>query len=506
MKYLYSLLVLLLPSLAIADCPESENYSIHSLTQSGFGITSPNCRYQLQVNITGDGAYYLFVGYQSGSFIHNGDETIFNKIPKAEFDDDPYLRGFYRGYMSGELITDIHAAYNQPSPNGTIDLLSYEGDDFLACEDPPPQPGVAISMDELLPWIKFVCVLLGVIAFASSFRVGQAAWDLILRAKNERNMWIILFLVVSPSVASAQYGVCEKRLLYTGHTISYYNGAATKRVNLDITFSDGSSLSGYYQMDQFYGYMGGLSFQGIPYDVYMSDPVLRGLWSANATNQIHSMMVSWWNTGIQPDWTQATPHPVVQCSCFEDPSYGGCPNYNPSGPDVPVYCGDGETVDESPDDPDCGCPGQDYTICDGECPDADGDLCCDEIDPKPDDPSCGCTRAGPTGECEDDCPQCEKLLSDYQDDFIALFEEFGVDVSPLLQRGTEAQPIIITIPAPQFGPFSGHPGWQFGTDETYLEEGPAKTALAFARVTVREILLAMILYTTVFSILRIFFK
>lgn len=504
MKYFFALILFFFPSFVFADCPEAENYTFHNLSHTGFNQQTPTMYYQLQVNVTGQPAEYLFIGYVSGSFSNNGTVDIFNKIPKVEFDNDPLLRGFYRGYVSGDLETELQAVYGQPGINGTIDLSSFVGTDFLACEDPPPEPTVAVSMSELEPWFDFFGMLLGVIAIATTFSFAALTWNNVLRGKDNPRVWCIFFLLFFPAFANAQGNFCPDTQYYTGHTVNVFQSQdGFSSISLTVNWSNRASMQGVLSGNGFYSSTshGFFAISGIPWDVIQSDAELRAVFYASKSLQARSDLGT---PGTTIDIYSYPEHLITHCGCVADPSHGGCPNYTPSGPDQPTYCGDGETVDQLPDDPNCGCPGQDYTVCDAECPDADNDLCCDDVDPKPDDPACSCTREGPTGECDNgDCPECEKLLTDYAEEFRLLFDGYGVDLSAFLGRGSMSGGLNVWITAPQHWSWSGISGWSFGTDETFMEAGPMKSAYAVLRTLVRSFLLLYCMYLFARSILRV---
>lgn len=504
MKYFFVPFLFFVPSFVFADCPESLNYTFHNLSHTGFGQQTPTMYYQLQVNVTGEPAEYLFIGYVSGNFSSNGTSAIFDKIPKAEYDNDPFLRGFYRGYISGDLETELQSAYGQPGVNGTIDLTTFTGDDFLACEDPPVEPGVAASLTELKPWLDYACMWLGVIGIACSFMCAFNVWDLVLRARDNPRFWVVFFLLCFPSFASAQGTFCGDIQYYQSHTVNVFQSdQGFSSISLTVNWSNRPSMQGVVGGNGFYGstFHGFFAISGIPWDVIQSDPELRAVF--NAANSLQCRT----DLGTPGTIIDIYSYPEIAinfCGCTFDTSHGGCPAYEPSGPDVPTYCGDGETEDESPDDPNCGCPGQDYTVCDAECPDADNDLCCDEVDPKPDDPACGCTREGPTGECAGDCPQCEKLLTDYAEDFRVLFAEYGVDLSPFLGRGASANGLVVFLPVPNSWVFSGISGWSYGSDESFMEAGPLKTTMHTTRIVFRSVCLLLCLYIFTRAIMRVF--
>ncbi|QDT42145.1 hypothetical protein Pan241w_22260 [Gimesia alba] len=174
-----------------------------------------------------------------------------------------------------------------------------------------------------------------------------------------------------------------------------------------------------------------------------------------------------------------------------------------SGQCVPG-CPEGMTEDENGV---CQCPeGQIYDEEFGgciptPCDDADGDGCCDEIDPDPANSECGCTRTE-TDTCGE-CKECEKTMDDVLNDYIDLFEQFGVDITPFQSGSDQALSWIIPLPTVG-GYFSSGQTVTIYSDERSMDAGPLKTALGTARAAFRNILLVVLILISVRSIMRVF--
>lgn len=500
MKYLIPLILFFSPVPALAQCPDQGIYLSHIVDNyeaGGYYFT------YVRMQKVGGGYQDYYAGYyNNGVYADTSLAAVFDIIPLSAYDTDTH--NLFRGYVSGQLETDLIAGYAATTPiNTAVDISSYSshGYEYTGCDATPPQLEEP-TMSGLAPWFEYACMWLGVIGIGTTFLTAFSLWDLVLRAKQNPKFWVLFLVVFFPSYANAQGNYCNKVPIFQDYTVvvgQTQNGNSS--VSLRVNWTDGTTAYGVKYGDGYgIGLLGQFAFSGIPYDRYLSDPQLRGLW--NSIGYL-PFLDTLFTHGATVDLSLAPDLPLIHCGCNIDPSYPVCPEYDPSGPDIPTYCADGETEDTAPDDPDCGCPGQDYTVCDGTCPDADNDLCCDEVDPKPDDPDCGCTRAGPTGECAGDCPECEKLLTDYAEDFRVLFSEYGVDLSMFYGRGANSRSLNVFLPAPPGPTFSGITGWSYGSDESFLEDSPLKLTLQTTRVVFRSICLLLCLYIFTMSILRV---